>query len=191
MLGPFLLATAMTSTPSSPTLAQFEAVLARHDSATLALEEWCALRGLAAPASITARSTPESDIPASDNLRAHLAPTADETIALRHVELRCGATILSVAWNWYVPQRLTPDMNTILATTDRPFGKVVAPLSFRREPIERVLGPADNCPVDTISTHRARLILPDGRPFSYLVECYTPANLAPAPQDAMPPGPSA
>ena len=41
--------------------------------------------------------------------------------------------MLSVADNWYVPSRLTPDMNRLLDDTQTPFGKVVLPLKPHRE----------------------------------------------------------
>jgi hypothetical protein len=98
---------------------------------------------------------------------------------MRHVQLSCGSKVLSVAWNWFLPGRLTKDMKEALLLSNAPFGKVVAPLNFRRLALSTAAGPADNCPADTISTHRAMLSLPDGRPLAYLVECYTSANLAP------------
>lgn len=169
----------MIANPAAPTLAEFEAVLARHDSATLALEEWCAMRGLADQAKITAHTvSAASDAPPAE-MRERLDLGGDEAFALRNVRLSCGPTVLSVAWNWYVPARLTPEMNEALRSTDVPFGKVVAPLGFRRKSLATVAGPARNCPADTISTHLAMLVLPDGRPLAYLVECYTAANLAP------------
>lgn len=167
--------------PAEPVLLdQFEAVLRRHDSATLALEEWCALRGIADSAQIRAHTlnTTSSDAPPS--LRRQLQLQDGESFALRNVRLSCGETVLSVAWNWYVPSRLTPDMNEALNRSDTPFGRIVAPLRFRRQPLESVRGQAENCPVETISTHRAMLVLPDGRPLAYLIECYTAANLATA-----------
>lgn len=161
----------------APTLEEFEAVLRRHDSATLALEEWCGMRGIASPAKITARTlhAPREATPAGLSVRLALGP--GETPALRNVKLSCGPDVLSVAWNWYVPARLTPQMNEALRSTNVPFGKVVADLNFRRRPLATVAGPAENCPRDTISTHQAMLVLPDGRPLAYLVECYTAANL--------------
>jgi len=84
---------------------------------------------------------------------------------------------LSVAWNWYVPARLSPAMNATLRDGDVPFGKVVAPLGFRRVSLPTITGRGENCPAGTISTHRARLVLPDGRALAYVVECYTAANL--------------
>lgn len=174
----------------APTLAQFEAVLRGHDSATLALEEWCALQGKGQPSAITARVlAPATALPGGragdaspDDLPGKLALRDGETIALRNVSLSCGRAVLSVAWNWYVPARLTPAMNEALRSSDVPFGKVVAPLGFRRRPVSIVAGPARNCPADTISTHEAMLLLPDGQPLAYLVECYTAANLEPLPR---------
>jgi len=172
-------ATVIESPRRAPsTLEEFEAVLRRHDSATLALEEWCAARGIARPGTILAETLPPSPARSDVDLAATLATTPGETIALRNVALRCGSRVLSVAWNWYVPSRLTPDMNAALASTNIPFGKVVAPLGFTRQPLASVSGRAENCPAGTISTHRAMLVLPDGKPLAYLVECYTAANLA-------------
>ncbi|MFM5908825.1 MAG: hypothetical protein ACKOPO_14750 [Novosphingobium sp.] len=168
----------LASGPAS--LADFEAQLARHDSATVALGEWCDARGLASPAQITVsdrRQVSSNDPPAK--MRRLLDIDSGERFAMRHVHLNCGEKTLSIAWNWYVPSRLTPEMNAALASTSTPFGKIAAPLKFRREVIETVAGPADNCPAETISTHLARLRLPDGRPLAYLVECYTPENLTP------------
>jgi hypothetical protein len=177
---PVTLATAlaaMIANPAAPTLAEFEATLARHDSASLALEEWCGARGMAQPARLTAKTLGVTGDAPPAKVRERLALATADTLAMRHVQLSCGGTVLSVAWNWYAPARLTPAMNAALAQGDTPFGKVVAPLGFRRQPLSTVSGPADNCPADTISTHRAILVLPDGRPLAYLVECYTAANL--------------
>lgn len=172
------MAAIMTAQPA-PSLADFEAVLRRHDSATLALEEWCAIRGLADDrARVTAQTVKDAENHPPTNIANMLAIGPHDSFAMRNVRLSCGATVLSVAWNWYVPARLTPQMNEALRATHEPFGKVVASLGFRRVPLSTVAGPAENCPADTISTHRAMLVLPDGQPLAYLVECYTAANLA-------------
>jgi hypothetical protein len=85
--------------------------------------------------------------------------------------------VLSVAHNWYVPGRMTPEMNRMLDTTDTPFGRVAMPLHFTRRRLAERRGPLPGCPGDTILAHRAALYLPDGKPLSTLVECYTHANL--------------
>ena len=41
--------------------------------------------------------------------------------------------MLSIADNWYVPARLTPEMNQLLESGETPFGKVVRPLHPHRE----------------------------------------------------------
>lgn len=165
---------ASTSTVDLP---KFEAMLARHDSATAALEQWCERRGIADPPIVRARRIGATSNDPPRSMRRRLNVARGEQIALRHVRLACGTTVLSVAWNWYVPARLTPTMRETLRTTDTPFGKVVARLSFRREALATIAGRAENCPRGTISTHRARLILPDGKPLAYVIECYTAANL--------------
>lgn len=165
------------SAMSEPTIDDFEAVLRRHDSATLALEEWCAAQGLSPAPKITAQSLEPDDRKPPEDMHHHLQLAPGESPAMRKVRLSCGQTVLSVAWNWYVPSRLTPQMKETLHTSDAPFGKVAAPLRFRRKPLETLRGRAENCPEGTISTHRAILVLPDGRPLAYLIECYTAANL--------------
>ena len=63
-----------------------------------------------------------------------------EPVRYRHVRLVCGDKLLSEADNWYVPARLTPEMNRLLDETDTPFGRVIRDLNFRRETLSaRVL----------------------------------------------------
>lgn len=102
---------------------------------------------------------------------------SEEPLGYRHVELRCGDVVLSVAHNWYVPARLTPGMNRTLGISDTPFGRVAMPLGFTRRRLAEKRGPLPGCPLDTVLANRAVLELPDGRPLSALTECYTRANL--------------
>ncbi len=100
-----------------------------------------------------------------------------EPLGYRHVRLSCGGKVLSQAHNWYVPARLTPEINRQLETTDIPFGKAIAPLGFERERLFGKRGTIEGCPKDTILIHQAMLRLSDGRPVSLVIECYTPENL--------------
>ena len=109
------------------------AILASH-SATATLETWCGEHGIALPATIRAErvaNAPEK--PIRPEQRAHLQVGLDEPIRYRRVRLACGTHVLSEADNWYVPSRLTPEMNRVLETSDTPFGKAVATLHFTRE----------------------------------------------------------
>lgn len=167
----------LTGCAAQARLSDLEAVLASRDSATLALEEWCARRAIADPATIRAVPLDASPAPLPADGRAWLGTAPDETIAYRHVALACGDTVLSVAHNWYRPGKLTAAMNDELGGSESSFGKVVAPLGYRRERLESAPGAGAGCPVDTVLTHRALLRLPDGAPLALLVECYTDANL--------------
>lgn len=150
-------------------LPRFEAALAADDSATSALRGWCEARHIAAPARITAAQVKGADAP---------APAAARGLTgYRHVRLSCGNVILSEAHNWYDRSLLTAEMNQRLDQTDTPFGTATAALRFRRERLASSRGAASGCPRGTVLSHRARLILPDGRPLALLVECYTRANL--------------
>jgi hypothetical protein len=95
-----------------------------------------------------------------------------------------------------VPGRLTAEMNTLLDTTDLAFGKVVQALHFQRHTLSSKLlwlplpegwemnstskGEATTklqVPAQVLE-HRAVLTLPDGTPFSEVVETYTDNVLA-------------
>ena len=151
--------------------------MAAQDSATAALGQWCATRSIADPPVIRAIVDRAATAPVTPAIRSALGVGPAEPLAYRHVRLACGNTVLSVAQNWYVPARLMPDMNRMLQASDAPFGKVVAPLGFRRERIEARTGRVPECPKATILSHRAVLRLSDGKAISVVVECYTAANL--------------
>lgn len=171
-----LLLAACAGTPK-PQLNDFEALLAANDSATLSLGQWCGRQHFADPPLVSAQPVIGSDRAAPADAPALLATSAAEPLRFRHVALSCGGKVLSLAGNWYVPARLTPAMNAQLESGDTPFGKVAAPLRFRRERLAEQRGAAFGCPAGTILSHRARLVLPDGRPLALVVECYTADNL--------------
>jgi chorismate-pyruvate lyase len=171
------------------TLQTLNAELLSHDSATVTLEHWCGQRHLAEPAQVIAHRVQGIDKPVSDEQRKLLQVGANEPVRYRHVQLSCGAVVLSEADNWYVPGRLTAQMNAQLDASDTPFGKVVSSLHFQRHTLSAVLlwqpwpeggdqrqplmpPPALEVPAAVLE-HRALLTLPDGTPFSEVVETYT------------------
>jgi len=177
-------------------LQTLNADLLSHDSATGTLERWCSVHQLAAPARITAEKVRDAaKSPAEDQRqRLRLAPT--DEVRYRRVRLLCGTVVLSEADNWYVPARLTPEMNKLLDTTDTPFGRAVQPLHFQRhtissellwqvlpegwemKPASETLDGHELCFPAQVLRHRALLTLPDGTPFSEVVETYTSNVLA-------------
>jgi len=177
-------------------LQTLNADLLSHDSATLTLERWCDVHRLASPPRIAASRVPDIDKPPTPEQRRELGVTATDTVRYRRVRLMCGALVLSEADNWYVPGRLTPEMNKLLDTTDSPFGVVVRPLHFQRHTLSSTLlwlplpagwemnatsarGVAADQPMPSkLLEHRAVLTLPDGTPFSEVVETYTDSVLA-------------
>jgi hypothetical protein len=170
-------------------LQTLNADLLSHDSATLTLQRWCADHALAAPPRIVARRMRETVKPIPDDLRAQLAVDAAEPIAYRHVQLMCGEHVLSEADNWYVPSRLTAEMNTRLENSDEPFGKVVQALGFQRRVLSAQLlwSPLpqgwemsavtiDRAPPSippAVLRHQAILYTSAQLPFSAVVETYT------------------
>ena len=158
-------------------IAAFEANLAAHASATEALSGWCKARDIDPAGQIVVQFVGDADQPPPPGLRETLNISADAPLGYRHVKLVCGTAVLSEAHNWFVPARLSPEMNRQLAQTNVPFGKVAASLNFTREPISSARRGDPGCPAGAISTHRALLRLPDGQPLALVVECYTQANL--------------
>ncbi len=102
-------------------------------SATRTLEDWCGEHRMADdPKILAVRVADVPKEPSAEQLQRLDVRDASE-VRYRRVELRCGAHVLSRADNWYVPGRLTPEMNALLETTDTPFGKAVQPLRpYRR-----------------------------------------------------------
>jgi hypothetical protein len=102
-------------------------------SATRTLEEWCGEHHMAAEPRIVAIRVPGVRKEPSPEQLQRLGVRDASEVEYRRVELRCGTHVFSEADNWYVPARLTPEMNALLTTTDTPFGKAVQSLApYRR-----------------------------------------------------------
>jgi hypothetical protein len=172
-------------------LQTLNADLLSHDSATAVLQGWCDAHG-PGESKIVAQRVRGADKPLPEAGRALLGEEAGRLVRYRRVRLACGVRVLSEADNWYLPDRLTPDMNHQLDETETPFGVVVRPLDFRRRTLSvRLLytplpqgwetsappGPAPAIPAEVLQ-HTAMLSRPGGEPFSYVVETYTGQALA-------------
>jgi chorismate-pyruvate lyase len=159
-------------------------------SATSTLEKWCADHHMAEAPKIVAKRFVGADKPASAETRQRLSVGDGETVKYRRVALVCGAHVLSEADNWYVPGRLTQEMNRQLEETETPFGKVVATLHPFRQTFEAKLlwSPLPSgwemgaraeeqagaaVPPHALMEHRALLYGEDQRPFSEVDETYT------------------
>jgi chorismate-pyruvate lyase len=97
-------------------------------SATVSLENWCRDHKLATDPTIVARPVPSVGKAPDDEQRRRLEVNAADDVKYRKVQLVCGTRVLSEAENWYVPSRLTPEMNRLLETTQTPFGRVIQSL---------------------------------------------------------------
>ncbi|RJT30921.1 hypothetical protein D3227_29155 [Mesorhizobium waimense] len=173
-------------------LQALNADLLSNASATLTLDRWCATHKLAPEGSkIVAQRVHGQDKPADVHIRKLLAVGPDEPIAYRRVRLACGEHVLSEADNWYVPARLTAEMNKALDTSDIAFGRAVQALNFSRtnlsakllwSPLSKGWEMQTSLPASGTGSlvlppflleHHAVLKLPDGVPFSALIESYT------------------
>jgi chorismate-pyruvate lyase len=168
-------------------------------SATASLEAWCGARHLAPEPKVTARLIPgAAKAPTAEQLQRLQVASADE-VKYRRVQLVCGGHVLSEADNWYVPGRLTPEMNRLLETTDTPFGRAVQALEPYRQTFSarllwvplpegwegRLAGEVCEGAEGPVAVpaylfeHRAVLYTGDRRPFSEVGERYTREILAP------------
>ncbi|KQP61779.1 hypothetical protein ASG40_00315 [Methylobacterium sp. Leaf399] len=164
-------------------------------SATTTLESWCAEHGMASRPVLAARLERGVDVPATPETRQRLAIAPDTPLRHRRVRLACGDHLLSEADNWYVPERLTPEMNRLLDTTDTPFGRVVQALGTTRQTVaadilwrplpegwDQAPVPPTTCAMlpipERLFSHRAVLFTAERVPFSEVVETYGAAILA-------------
>ncbi len=163
-------------------------------SATATLEQWCGSHKMSPEPRIVAHRLPGPEKAPSPETRARLAVGDAEPVRYRRVELSCGGHVLSEADNWYVPGRLSAEMNHTLETTDIPFGKAVAALQPFRRTVETKmrfsplpegweLSAAASLAADktvgalslphALFEHKAVLYAADQRPFSEVHETYT------------------
>jgi hypothetical protein len=153
--------------------------LLAHDSASEVLGRWCVTHHLADPPVIKALRDRAVDKPAGDEVRGLLRAPAGTEVRYRRVRLVCGDQVLSEADNWYVPARLTDEMNHRLEETDTPFGLVVKPLGFHRQWLgqgDPLISGAAEAADPGVFRHAAVLIAASGLPFSVVVETYRPAS---------------
>lgn len=102
-------------------------------SATATLEKWCGDHEMAEVPRIVARLIEGPPRRPTGEQLQRLGVTDESEVRHRHVQLRCGTHVFSEADNWYVPARLTPEMNHLLETTDVSFGTAVLSLKpYRR-----------------------------------------------------------
>ncbi|MEO2217204.1 hypothetical protein ABGV49_09085 [Chromobacterium vaccinii] len=171
-------------------LQTLNATLLSNPSATRTLQQWCGEHKLAAEARIRALRDTAIRKPADAEIRRQLKVGADEPIGYRRVQLACGDRVLSEADNWYVPSRLTTEMNRLLDTTDTPFGAAVKALDFTRrtESAKLLWSPLpqgwETRPLpagdakrgldipEQVLQHRAVLYKDGNTPFSLVVETY-------------------
>lgn len=177
-------------------LETLNAELLAGTSATRTLETWCGEHHMAEqPVVVAVRVAGSRKEPEAGVLQRLRVQNASE-LEYRRVELRCGVHVLSEADNWYVPARLTPEMNALLKTTDTPFGKAVQAL----HPYRRTIGVTSLwSPLPRgwelqphprshrrrtlalpayVFEHRALLMTSENLPFSEVVETYRSDVLA-------------
>jgi hypothetical protein len=169
--------------PADSRVVALQGELASRPSATAVLQARCDARHPSGARRITATLLPPTDTAAATaDIRARLGVGFTEPLRTRHVALACGGEIFSEAFNWYVPSRLTPDMNRTLETTHTPFGRAVASLHFTRETLSsRLLPPQagvrDDAREPVLENRGLLRRARDGLPIALVIETYRSAAL--------------
>jgi chorismate-pyruvate lyase len=147
-------------------IAQLQSALLAASSATAVLQAHCPADRIRA----VRKRTVGKNAPPS--ITARLALTGAETVRYRRVRLMCGKALYSDADNWYVPERLTPAMNSLLNESEVPFGRVIAPLKATRQTLAVRQGHGRGIVViEAVLTSEA------GAPLSGVIERYQRAIL--------------
>lgn len=167
-----LLIEAVVAAQMSP-VERLNAELLAARTATSVLEARCATLGLADPPRVRAEVQRGRVVASASPVRTRLKVGKSEMLGYRRVRLMCGTHVLSEAVNWYVASRLTPEMNAALDGSDVPFGRVILPLSPRRETYAtRTVRPGRVPPGGVVVRHRAIVLDGEGRPLAAVVEQY-------------------
>ncbi|MGX7706740.1 hypothetical protein [Methylobacterium sp. Gmos1] len=196
--------TYLSRVEATAVMQSLNAALLASRSATATLEGWCATHRMAEVPRLAALVDRTLDRPASPETRKRLAVGPEEPLRYRRLRLACGDHVLSEADNWYVPSRLTPEMNRLLETTETPFGRAVSPLGITRQTVgaephwqplpegwDQAAPPASACGTlgvpEHLFSHRAVVFTAERQPISEVVETYTREVLnftrAPRPAD--------
>jgi chorismate-pyruvate lyase len=149
----------------------------RADSATKALERWCAEHAIGS-GKITAKPLKaQAPLPfEADSFDALGDGSVTSMTKFRHVQLMTDGIFLVDALNWYFPDRLTPRMRHLLTTTEIPFGRAVEQLKPIRRTffMERHLFHSTcscvKCSNDIAFEHRAIVYKQDGEALAIVHE---------------------
>jgi uncharacterized protein YjiS (DUF1127 family) len=165
--------------------------LLHASTATEALHAWCVARGLSAGPITAVKQDADQGRFLDDDMLDELRPERHERIAHRCVRLVRGLVVLAKADNWFIPDRLPPEVRDLLEATDLPFGAAVARLQpTRRTYFVRFAelssagkagtgdGPAGLSPSMPILEHRAVVLDRNRQPLSAVSERYCAALLS-------------
>jgi chorismate-pyruvate lyase len=163
---------ARTPSPARIESTELNRRLLASPSATATLRQWCAEHGIADPV-IHAEVMKVAPPAATAAQRRELQVAPREPLGYRRVRLGCAGHVLSEAENWYVPSRLTREMNATLDSGDTPFGTVVAPLRISRRNLAAVMLWRHGAkPPAQLFRHRALVLDAAGRPIAEVIETY-------------------
>lgn len=145
--------------------------LESHETATLALNHWCAGK-LPGALSLHAQVLQDVAIPPQAH-DGQLVTAPEETLRHRRVCLNWGNTTVSEADNWYLPDRLPRAMREQLERSTVPFGQVVMDLRPVRTRISQTKEePGEGGSSRFILHVTALMCMADGTPIAEVREHY-------------------
>jgi hypothetical protein len=152
--------------------------LLHASTATEGLRAWCEARSLGAGPITAVKRAPDRGRHPDDDMLDELRPEGHERIAHRCVRLVRGRLVLADADNWFVADRLPPEVRDLLAATDIPFGTAIGPLyPSRRTFFVRFAEGTGPAPLMTILEHKAVVLDRNRRPLAVVSERYRAALL--------------
>jgi len=170
--------------------------LLTSDSEQQTLGRWCSSHGLVSNPQISIERVLDAEERPTEAQRKMLATSAKEPIRHRKVQVLCGATVLLEADDWYLPSRVSAQVNALIESTALPFETAQIGHFRRRIVSATILWPqlpelwglgteesatesqAMRPPPARVLTHHVLVTLPDGTPFGEAKENYMRSVLA-------------
>lgn len=161
------------------------------DSEKQTLEHWCVSHRLVSNPQIAIERVLDAEELPTEAQRKMLATAEKEPVRHRKVRVRCGSSVLLEADDWYLPSRVSPQVNALLEGTELPLQRAVQIAHFKRRTLSATLlwpqlpelgelgsakGVTESQAIGPLParvlTHHVLLMLPDGRPFGEIQANY-------------------
>jgi hypothetical protein len=161
------------------------------------LARWCVSHRLVSNPQIAIERVLDAEELPTAAQRTMLDTSAKESVRHRKVRVFCGSAVLLEADDWYLPSRVSPQVNALIESTELPLERAVQIAYFRRRTLSATLlwpqlpelrelgsekGLTESQAIQPLParvlTHHVLLMLPDGTPFGEIQANYMSNVLA-------------